>query len=455
MHKIAIIQFPGLNTEYETRREINRCGMRGEFFRWNDLPEKLAKYDGYVIGGGFSYEDRGRAGIIAALDPIMEVIKTQAGQGKPVLGICNGAQILVESGLIPGIDGNKLAMALARNKRINGNGEILGSYYNAWVSFKCTSSKGSCMFTKNFNEGEIIQAPIAHGEGRFATDIPDLMLYLKAKDQMAFRYCDETGVITDNFPVNPNGAMFNVAALSNPAGNVMAIMPHLERASKASEKLFTSLRDSLNDRKAEGLGKNRVHHLNAKPISLWPLSVFQPQAKSLQMMIALIITDNEAETFEMTLKNLGWPKVTLKRASHIELGYQGKPDLPKVMSKIIKSGLLLNTNKEWATVQFPKEKLTYDAKREKFLPIPKAENTDDAGITFRLLVREKPDFVGTAKASAIQKRLKMSEVTGVLTGTLWEITIPTKSQKVAQEELKKLVSTHLFFNPHRQSAFII
>lgn len=478
MHKIAIIQFPGLNTEYETRREINRCGMRGEFFRWNDSPEKLAKYDGYVIGGGFSYEDRGRAGIIAALDPIMKVIKTQAEQGKPVLGICNGAQILVESGLIPGIDGNKLAMALARNKRMrarsasaqasddlappvgakpsvkNKHGEILGTYYNAWVSLKCTSSKGSCMFTKNFNEDEIIQAPIAHGEGRFTTDIPDLMLDLKAKNQMAFRYCDETGVITDNFPVNPNGAMFNVAALSNPAGNVMAIMPHLERASKASEKLFTSLRDSLNDRKAQGIGKTRVHHLNAKPVPLWPLPAFQSQAKSLQMMVSLIITDNEAETFEMTLKNLGWPKVTLKRASHIELGYQGKPDLPKVMSKIIKSGLLLNTNKEWATVQFPKEKLAYDAKREKFSPIPKAENADDADITLRLLVREKPDFVGTAKASAIQKRLKITEVTGVLTGTLWEITIPTKSQKVAQEELKKMVSIHLFFNPHRQSAFI-
>ena len=85
MHRIAIIQFPGINTEYETRREIKRAGMIGEFFRWNEPAERLAKYDGDVIGGGFSYEDRGRSGIIAALDPIMNAIKAEAEKGKPLL----------------------------------------------------------------------------------------------------------------------------------------------------------------------------------------------------------------------------------------------------------------------------------------------------------------------------------------------------------------------------------
>lgn len=451
MLKIAIIQFPGLNTEYETRREINKTGMRGEFFRWNEDSKKLAAYDGYVIGGGFAYEDRGRAGIIASLEPIMKELKAQAEKGKPVLGICNGAQILVEAGLIPGADGNKLAMALARNKRIK-DGEVLGTgYYNTWVHFKCTAPKQSCMFTWNIPEGEILNAPIAHGEGRFTTDIAELFPVLQSKGQIAMRYCDGHGVITQDFPVNPNGAVFNTAAICNPAGNVMAVMPHLERDLVSSAKLFTSLRDALIARKAGGLlpagrhGKKRVHHLHVKPINSWPLQPFQPKEKSFKLFISLIITDNEADTFEMTIKNLGWPKISLKRRTLVELEYQGRPDFLGLSRKLIQSGVLLNTNKESVTVEPPKQRLVFDAKREKFLE----------PVTFQLLVREKPDFVGMAKLATIQKRLKFNEITGVHIGTLWEIHIPTKSKNVAEQEFRRLVGTNLFFNPHRQEAYLV
>lgn len=432
MHKIAIIQFPGLNTEYETRREINRSGMRGEFFRWNEpnAAQKLAKFDGFVIGGGFAYEDRGRAGIIASLDPVMKILKSETEKGKPLLGICNGAQILVESGLIPGTEGSKLVMALARNKRMRDN-EVLGTgYYNAWVYLKCTAKQGSGVFTWNFKEGEIIRAPIAHGEGRFTSDIPGLVQKLQAKGQMAFRYCDAHGVITENFPVNPNGAMFNIAALTNPAGNVMAVMPHLERDSASSYKLFTSLRDGLS------APKKRVHRIIEKPVPIWPLKKFEPMSKSFQLFISLVITDNEAETFGMTIKNLGWPNVIVQRKTHFEISYQGKPDLQKLTRKLVASGVIMNTNKE---------KLVTEEKTER----------DERLFTFRLLVREKPDFVGLSKLHAIQKRLKLEEITDFRLGTLWKIGIPTKSANVAQSELKKIISTHLFFNPHRQEAFLV
>lgn len=438
MLKIAIIQFPGLNTEYETRREINRCGMRGEFFRWNEpnAAVKLAKFDGFVIGGGFSYEDRGRAGIIASLDPIMKILKDEATKGKPLLGICNGAQILVESGLIPGVDGNKLVMALARNKRIR-DAEVLGTgYYNAWVNLKCAAKPNSCMFTWNIPQGEILKAPVAHGEGRFTTEIPGLIEQLQAKGQMIFRYCDSNGVITENFPVNPNGAMFNIAALGNPEGNVMAVMPHLERDPVSSEKLFTSMRDALLAQKSGKLSKKRIHHLSAKPLPAIPLTAYQPLAKSIQLFISLIITDNEAETFEMALSHLGWPKIFVKRLTHVELAYEGRVDLQKMLRKIVQSGVILNTNKE------------------KLVNRDKQEKPNEVGsLRLGLLVREKPDLLGLSKLGVIRNRLKLPEITDVRIGTLWEISIPTKSKNVAETEFKKIMGTHLFFNPHRQKAY--
>lgn len=461
MIKIAIIQFPGLNTEYETRREINRVGMRGEFFRWNDDPKLLSKYDGYVIGGGFSYEDRGRAGVIASLDPIMKTIKAEAEKGKPVLGICNGAQIVLEIGLIPGVDGNKLVMALARNRRIK-DGKVLGTgYYNVWTSLKCTTTKDACMFTQNIKEGEILRAPIAHGEGRFSTDIPELIHKLKEKGQIVFRYCDDAGVITENFPVNPNGAAFNIAAICNPAGNVMAIMPHLERADVASEKLFSSMRDAIIETrnpclpvgKAKSkIQKKRAHHLPIKPLHFWPLPEYKIAEKSIQMFVSLIITDNEAETYDLTIKDLGFPKVNVKRETHYEIGYKGKQPDEKYLKKLIQSGILLNTNKETSVTKLSKAMLKYDAKREKFFP---TSSEAEQPTVIQLLVREKPDFVGMSKISTLNHRLKMHEITHIKAGTLWKIQIPTKSKNVAHDEFKKLANTHIFFNPHRQDAWLV
>ena len=112
---IAIIQFPGSNTERETLMACHRVGLNPIEFLWNELTEKLSEFDGYVIVGGFAYEDRSRAGIIAALDPIMKHIRLEAEKGKPVLGICNGAQILVESGLVPGLKNSRVGIALTDN----------------------------------------------------------------------------------------------------------------------------------------------------------------------------------------------------------------------------------------------------------------------------------------------------------------------------------------------------
>ena len=132
--KIGIIQFPGSNTERETFMACDRVGLKPIEFLWNDDPSKLSDLDGYIIVGGFSYEDRSRAGVIAALDPIMEQIALESEKGKPVLGICNGAQILVECGLVPGLKNNQVGIALTDNKRVK-DGLVVGvGYYNTWKS---------------------------------------------------------------------------------------------------------------------------------------------------------------------------------------------------------------------------------------------------------------------------------------------------------------------------------
>src|SRR3989344_5848763 len=111
--RIAVISFPGNNCEVESLRAVKQAGMEAVSFRWNDDRSKLKDIDGYFIPGGFSYEDRGRSGMVAARDPLMEFIGQEAEAGKVVIGNCNGAQILIESGLVP--IGKELSMSLARN----------------------------------------------------------------------------------------------------------------------------------------------------------------------------------------------------------------------------------------------------------------------------------------------------------------------------------------------------
>lgn len=221
---IAVIYLPGNNCEEESLRAILSNGMDGRIVRWNQR-NGIEKYDGYVITGGWAYEDRIRAGVIASKDPIIKLIKKEAEKGKPVLGICNGAQVLVEAAMIPGLKG-KVEMALAPNKN-----PLVSGYYCAWVRIKSVQKKGRCAYTRTYDEGEIIPIPVAHGEGRFMTSDQGVLKDIKKNSQIIFQYCDEDGMIKDEFPANPNGSTENIAAICNREGNVMAVMPHPERAS--------------------------------------------------------------------------------------------------------------------------------------------------------------------------------------------------------------------------------
>lgn len=218
--KIAIIQYPGTNCEVESAEAAKSCGLKAEIFRWNRPPKELAKFDGFIIPGGFSYQDRIRAGVIAAKKPIILEIAERGDMGAPILGICNGCQILIESGMVPGT-ASKVEMALAENI-----GDRPG-FICEWVYLR-VYSKISPFFSQ-FSEGEVFSVPIAHQQGRFITRDQTLLNTLKDNKQIALRYCTEDGKMEKE--ANPNGSLYNLAGLTNPKGNILALMPHPERCS--------------------------------------------------------------------------------------------------------------------------------------------------------------------------------------------------------------------------------
>ena len=228
--RIALVQFPGSNCEWESKRSAEAAGLLCDVFRWNRDPAALLDYDGYIIGGGFSYQDRVRSGVIATKQPIMQTVFKQATEhGKPVLGICNGAQVLIEAGLIPGLHPGNVEMGLAPN--FHDPQHRIAGFCCRWVYLKHAIPQGRCALTSEMPEGQIFPIPIAHGEGRFTTSDPELVERLRENNQIVFQYCDEHGNLSEDRDVNPNGAMANIAGLCSPDGNVLGMMPHPERAS--------------------------------------------------------------------------------------------------------------------------------------------------------------------------------------------------------------------------------
>jgi len=218
--RVAVVQFPGVNCEAETVRALARAGLAAEVFRWTRPADELRRYDAYVLPGGFSYQDRVRAGVLAAKDPLVGVLAERAGAGRPVLGICNGAQVLVESGLVPG--GGAVELALARNRMPSRTG-----YYTRWVT--CRVEPSPCLFTLGLEPGTLLPLPVAHGEGRFVSGRRGALAKLAAAGQVPLRYAGAGGEVATAFPDNPNGAEESAAGVCNAAGNVLALMPHPER----------------------------------------------------------------------------------------------------------------------------------------------------------------------------------------------------------------------------------
>jgi phosphoribosylformylglycinamidine synthase len=227
--KFGVIVFPGSNCDHDAYHVISKHVGQPVDFIWHRDTD-LSSYDAVIIPGGFSYGDYLRAGALARFSPVMTSLQTFAAQGKFVLGVCNGFQILCEAGLLPG--------ALIRNRDLH--------FICDYIRVRVESSETP--YTHELRRGSVLRMPIAHAEGNYVCDDATLA-ELQRNDQIIFRYCDEKGAITE--AANPNGARDNIAGICNRARNVLGLMPHPERAcedllgSSDGRDIFRSLAGTL------------------------------------------------------------------------------------------------------------------------------------------------------------------------------------------------------------------
>ena len=407
--KIAIIQFPGSNTELETIAAIERNGMTPISHLWNEPSSNLEQYSGFILVGGFSYEDRSRSGIIASLDPIMNTLKKQALKGKPVLGICNGAQILVESGMVPGNGNFDTMVSLTENKRVKG-GQVVGTgYYNTWCYLK-SNEKSVSAFIDRSDMG-LLHIPIAHAEGRFMMD-SKLHQAVEKSNLAVYRYCDKGGSIINDFPINPNGSIDNIAALGNVAGNVMAIMPHPERT-HGGDSIFRALNNFLS---TDEVFSYKALSYDCKKIKVAP---FKKSKETTELLISMIIADNEAISVQKCIERLGKTSVPIKKYLHLEIEHEG----PLNMDSVYETDVLFNPSKEF---------IVTDVKR-------------NSGSRF--LVREKENIGGRKMKETLQKRFGFSGITNILKGTVWEI---NSKEKQIKKDIDLILNSHILCNPISQ-----
>lgn len=227
--KFGVLVFPGSNCDYDCYHALKNVMGQDTEFVWHKESD-VSKYDCIVVPGGFSYGDYLRTGAIARFSPVMDGVQKHAEKGKFVIGICNGFQILLEAGLLPG--------AMLRNSSLK--------FICKYVNLRVETDKSP--FLKKAKKGEILRIPIAHGEGNYYAEAP-VIEGLKKNDQILLKYSDAEG--TCSFDFNPNGSCENIAGICNTNRNVFGLMPHPERASEKElgsvdgRKIFESIIESL------------------------------------------------------------------------------------------------------------------------------------------------------------------------------------------------------------------
>jgi phosphoribosylformylglycinamidine synthase subunit PurQ / glutaminase len=230
--KIGVIVFPGSNCDHDAHYVAETMMQQDARLIWHK-DSSIGDVDVVILPGGFSYGDYLRCGAIARFSPVMKDVVQFANKGGLVIGICNGFQVLTEAGLLPGV--------LLKNRSL--------LFVCRYLYLRVVNA--NTKFTHKCKPDEVVEIPIAHGEGNYFTD-QDTLKRLEDNQQVVFRYCDRLGNLTDE--ANPNGSLNNIAGIINERGNVLGMMPHPERASDHvlkhtdGRKIFESIIQSVNSR---------------------------------------------------------------------------------------------------------------------------------------------------------------------------------------------------------------
>lgn len=341
--RLAIITFPGNNCETESLRAGKRNGFECELIHWNeqdrnpDKNMKLSGFDAYFLIGGFTYEDRGRSGALAAREPLFDELRQEAQKGKIILGVCNGAQMIVESGLIP-VGDNPTPFALAENIRRDEDGHVLGTgFYNDWIYL--TLERKDTAFTNKVTG--MLHIPMAHGEGRFTTIDDTARAALEHGSHVAFRYCDDDGMVSETFPVTPNGSLFATAMIVNKEGTIGALMPHPERFFDAfdGDQVFQSMFAWITAKKSPSTVIIGDFYI----LPYQEPEAFIHSSRCVILEKKLIITDNEAFSVSLSASKIAGQVVQLEKTILFEVCGLKNDLAPQ---QVLDTGLILNENKE-------------------------------------------------------------------------------------------------------------
>lgn len=229
--RFGVVVFPASNCDHDCHHAVQVMGEEVSYIWHQDTG--LDGFDCLILPGGFSYGDYLRTGAIAHLSPVMEAVRRFADEGGLVIGICNGFQILLESGLLPG--------AMLINRKL----KFICRFVDLRVENDLTS------FTSAAQKGQVLSIPIAHYQGNYFAP-PEVLAEMEKDGQIVLRYCDGEGNVTDE--ANPNGSLENIAGICNKEGNIFGLMPHPERAVEAllgsedGQVIFRSIIESVKDR---------------------------------------------------------------------------------------------------------------------------------------------------------------------------------------------------------------
>lgn len=413
MIRFAVIVFPGTTGENEATRAFRQNGMEAETVLWNDTGmlkgSRSDDFEGYCLAGGMSFGDRGRGGVIAAQQPIMEVIRKEAAKGKVVLGIGNGAEILVESGLIPGYDNGAIVSAVVDGFDAGSSG--------SWCSLRSVAPKNRSAFSRFAGGLRLVNS---HPPKRFVFGDAGVLEAVRKNSQIVFRFGEQGGKIaSDSLDAE------SIAALCNPAGNILAILPHPEQDPQGGgSPIFKSVREWIEARSMAGYpGLGSYKGVEAiKPF----------ESADIEFIVRPKSIDSEKQTVEAALGEKGF-KANLKRYTYWSLKLKPSVNGIEVAEKVLGSGELANLNKDWVYVRTGGKSYQYTE--------GDGLQAMELSIVGWLVVCEKGNPIGKAKGDEVRERCGIS-LESILNGILWEV------ENADEQAIYDIIRTKILYNPN-------